>query len=233
MEQNRPSTSSDSVRRYRRQSTVREEIRRRHAERASQMSDILNSDVQAPTSALRSRPQAIPVSRQIRRHIQRHHESQGFPGSARTIQQAVDRVNEADRTPSSLLDRPIPRLGSPDMTAREYSGEAEVNRRRAKRRKLDNDPLSVKYKGFFLYGYRGQVVPGRLRMEIVRCDGGPHSDAARYGREYCAENVLRDDKSVYCTPSSRCNIFLRHQGETSFCLSKLVIKAPERGFTAP
>lgn len=233
MEENRPSTSLDSARRFRRQLTNREEIRRRHTERASQLSGILSSDVQAPISAIRSRPRALPSSRQVRRHVQRHHENHGFPANARAIQQAVDRVLEADRTPSSLLDRPIPRLGSPDMTAREYSGEAEVNRRRAKRRKLDNDPLSVKMRGFFRYGYRGQVVPGRLKMEIISCDGGLHSDAARHGREYWVENVLRDDKSVYCTDNSRCNIILSHQGETSFCLSKLVIKAPERGFTAP
>jgi len=68
-------------------------------------------------------------------------------------------------------------------------------------------------------------------MEIVSCDGGEFSDS--YSAMYRAENVLRDDKSVYCTKSSRCNLLLRHQGETTFCLQKIVIKAPERGFTAP
>jgi hypothetical protein len=70
-------------------------------------------------------------------------------------------------------------------------------------------------------------------MEIVSCDGGIHTDAARHGREYYADNVLHNDKSVYCTDKSECNLILRHMGETPFTLRKLVIKAPERGFTAP
>lgn len=148
-------------------------------------------------------------------------------GSGGTVQQAVERLNEASSNLSSLLDQPIPRLGSPDVSAREYSGEAEVNRRRAKRRKLDADPLSTGHLRRIRYGYRGSVVSGPLMMEIVSCDGGLHTE------EYWPENVLRNDKSVYCTNNNKCNLILRHVGETTFCLKKLIIKAPERGFTAP
>ena len=119
------------------------------------------------------------------------------------------------------------------MNLREYSGEAEVNRRRAKRRKLDSDSLSNGHLRGFSYGFRGQVVPGPLKMEIVSCDGGIHSDAIMHGREYHPENVLRNDKSVYCTDRSECNLILQHMGQTPFTLKKLVVKAPERGFTAP
>ena len=115
----------------------------------------------------------------------------------------------------------------------EYSGEAEVNRRRVKRRKLDSDSLSNGHLRGFRYGFRGQVVPGPLKMEIVSCDGGIHSDAVMHAREYHPENVLRNDKSVYCTDRSECNLILQHMGQTPFTLKKLVIKAPERGFTAP
>ena len=146
---------------------------------------------------------------------------------------AVERLNEASFNLSSLLDQPFPRIGSPDLSAREYSGEAEVNRRRAKRRKLDPDHLSAGHLRGFSYGYRGQVLPGPLKMEIVSCDGGLHTEAARHGREYLPENVLHNDRSVYCTDSNKCNLILRHMGETTFCLKKLVIKAPARGFTAP
>ena len=170
--------------------------------------------------------------RHLRRHIQRHREGSTLPESMNSVQLALERSNEASPSLSSLLDQPTPRLGSPDISAREYSGEAEVNRRRAKRRKLDNDLKPGPFKGFS-YGYRGQVVPGALKMEIVSCDGGLHADAARHGRKYWQENVLRNDKDVYCTDSSMCNIILCHQGETTFCLKKLVVKAPERGFTAP
>ena len=116
----------------------------------------------------------------------------------------------------------------PDPSEREYSGEAEVNRRRAKRRKVDTAQLSAGYKGFS-YGYRGQVVAGPLKMEIVSCDGGVHAT----GSDHFPENILRNDKSVYCTQRNECNIILRHQSETAFSLKKLIIKAPEKGFTSP
>jgi len=50
---------------------------------------------------------------------------------------------------------------------------------------------------------------------------------------YRPENILKNDQSVYCTKSANCNILLRHRGDTTFSLERLVIKAPERGFTAP
>ncbi|KAI4147616.1 MAG: hypothetical protein L6R39_003059 [Caloplaca ligustica] len=147
------------------------------------------------------------------------------------MQEAVDRLNEASTGISGALDPPAPRIPSPNATTRDYSGEASVNeasRQRAKRRKL-NDGLLAKDFGPS-YGYRGQVVPGPLRMEIVFCDGGLHEYAKD---KYRPENVLRNDLSVYCTRSSKCDLVLRHQGGAPFCLSKLVIKAPETGFTAP
>lgn len=218
-----------NIRRHRiREEAIREEIRRRHAARAG----LSTSNTQAPTSAVRSRPQALPSVRHLRRHINRRQEASNLPVNTDSLQQAVARLNEASSSLGSLLDQPVPDLGSPDIGAREYSGEAEVNRRRAKRRKLEGDSLSTDFKAFS-YGHRGQVVPGPLKMEIVSCDGGLHADAAHHGREYWLENVLRNDKSVYCTHSNKCNIIMCHQGETAFCLKKIVIKAPERGFTAP
>lgn len=93
--------------------------------------------------------------------------------------------------------------------------------RRHKRRKLDSDRLVPSFKGF-RYGRYGQVEPGQLQMEIVSCDGGMFSNES----SYAAENILRDDNSVYCTKGNRCNIVLRHQGATVFTLQELVIKAP-------
>lgn len=86
------------------------------------------------------------------------------------------------------------------------------------------------------YGYYGQVEAGQLRMEIVSCDGGRFEsrDPTSLAMEnYRAENVLRQDESVYCTKSSRCNMLLRQEGETLFHLESLVIAAPKRGYTAP
>lgn len=188
-------------------------------------------ELQAPTSALRSRPQATPSERYLRGPRHRRHDRPNFSGNAGTIQQAVERLNEASPSLSSLLDQPVPQLNSPDVDSRSYSIDTELHRRRPKRRKLDGDSYPPDFKAFS-YGYRGQVIPGALKMEIVSCDGGLHAES-RHGRQYWPENVLRNDKSVYCTDSSKCNIIMRHQGETTFSLKKLVIKAPERGFTAP
>ncbi|KAK8041908.1 hypothetical protein PG993_006431 [Apiospora rasikravindrae] len=101
--------------------------------------------------------------------------------------------------------------------------------RRAKRRKLDSDRLATGFKGF-RYGKFGQVEPGTLTMEMVSCDGGIYSDE---GQSYAAENILKNDPTVYCTKGPRCNIVLRHQGATAFTLKELVIRAPRSNYTSP
>lgn len=93
--------------------------------------------------------------------------------------------------------------------------------RKNKRRKLDAEKLSPTFQPP-RYGRYGQVEPGQLRMEIVVCDGGMFNNEP----SYAAENILKDDASVYCTKGNRCNIVLRHQGGTTFTLSELVIKGP-------
>jgi hypothetical protein len=101
--------------------------------------------------------------------------------------------------------------------------------RRTKRRKLDSDRLITGFSGF-RYGKYGQVEPGQLTMEIVSCDGGIYADD---GQKHAAENILKNDASVYCTSGPRCNIVLRHQGATVFTLKELVIKAPRSNYTSP
>ncbi len=231
MEERGSSGQNNSRRAWSRESAIRDEIRRRHASTTSYVSGIF-----APhgpivlTSAMRSRPQVSPRL-DLPRHRRQHEELNPSIRGGR-LQRVVDRLNEASSSLHPLLDHHALRLDPSDINTREYSGEAEVNRRRAKRRKLDGDPLSSSFKGFS-YGYHGQVVPGKLKMEIFSCDGGLYVDPARHGINYCSENVLRNDKSVYCTDSNNCNIIMCHQGKTNFSLDKLVIKAPERGFTAP
>lgn len=100
--------------------------------------------------------------------------------------------------------------------------------RRIKRRKLDSDRITSSFKGF-RYGRYGQVEPGQLELEIVSCDGGLYSDEP----SYAAENILKNDATVYCTKGNRCNVVLRHQGATVFSLKELVIKAPGSDFSSP
>ncbi|KAA8577002.1 hypothetical protein EYC84_007021 [Monilinia fructicola] len=119
---------------------------------------------------------------------------------------------------------PPSRFSSP-----EYVAEGEHNRR-VKRRKLDQDNKKDSWEGF-KYGRYGQVEPGTLQMEIVSCDGGLFQNGVE--GEYGLENVLKDDNTVYCTKSNRCNMILKHQGETTFSLTEIVIRAPHKGYTAP
>ncbi|KAE8145245.1 hypothetical protein BDV25DRAFT_165099 [Aspergillus avenaceus] len=122
-------------------------------------------------------------------------------------------------SPSQLILQP-----SVDM-----SQETDEDRRRVKRRKLESDD---KREGLqcFRYGQFGQVVPGTLQMELASCDGGTYETG---GESSWPENILRNDSSVYCTKSDRCNLILKHRGETPFCLKKIVIKAPKSGYDAP
>ena len=219
---------NQSAERRRRRSMVHE-IGRLNAAGESPTSADLVPTSNLPASAVRNRPQASPSARYLQR---RRQEQDSYHSNALVgLQQAGERLAEASSNLSSLLDQPIPRIASPDITAQEYSGEAEMNRRRSKRRKLESDGLGGGIQGFS-YGHFGQVVPGRLKMEIVSCDGGNHIEQSGGAKDYGAENVLRNDQSVYCTRSDKCNIILRHLGETAFCLTKVVIKAPESGFTA-
>lgn len=93
--------------------------------------------------------------------------------------------------------------------------------RRSKRRKLDSDRLASRAAPF-RYGKYGQVEAGQLRMDIVSCDGGMFTNDSCHA----AENILRNDSTVYCTKGNRCNIVLRHQGATPFTLQELIIKGP-------
>jgi len=144
-----------------------------------------------------------------------------FPPISRTLRRrsfrpdlrGISTLNETLPTPS-LMPQP---------------GHNGRDGRRQKRRKLETDDNREGVRGFN-YGQYGQVVPGALKMEIASCDGGTYDPD---GDSSFPENVLKNDQSVYCTKSDRCNLVLRHRGEAPFCLKKIVIKAPRTGFDSP
>lgn len=108
----------------------------------------------------------------------------------------------------------------------------EPGRRAAKRRRLNDEspppaPKPIKY------GYYGQVEPGRLQMEIVSNDGGEHQDPKNPNMFLGADNMLKSDKSVFCSERTSASVVMRHADETCFSLERLHIVAPEHGFTAP
>lgn len=144
------------------------------------------------------------------------------PPSSRTLRR---RSFRPDLRGLSGIPEPLPTPSlMPQPSQVDRSG-----RGRLKRRKLESDDNREGTRGFN-YGQYGQVVPGALKMEIASCDGGTYDP---HGDNSSPENILRNDQSVYCTKSDRCNLILRHKGEAPFCLKKIVIKAPRLGFDSP
>lgn len=134
---------------------------------------------------------------------------------------------------SAPSEQPPPPIEPSEVAIQEYLEEAEVNgesRWRAKRRKLDDGTFEDDSKSF-VYGYKGSVMEGPLRMEIVSCDGGEYSEPN--GDSSLPQHALRDDSTVYCTKSNRCNMLLKHIGGMPFSLTKVTIKAPDDGYDAP
>ncbi|KAK8170045.1 hypothetical protein IWX90DRAFT_485917 [Phyllosticta citrichinensis] len=176
-------------------------------------------------SAMRNRPHAEPSQRfNALRRVRQQREQFSRNSGLADLEQAGERLTEVSHGLSHMLD------SSSQMFRVELDETDDgTGQRRFKRRKLDRDDSSSFSN--IKYGHFGQVVPGRLKMEIVSCDGGEFNESS--GDLHKVENVLKNDASVYCTKRSNCNLLLRHHGETNFSLDKLVIKAPDYGFTSP
>ncbi|EER27227.1 hypothetical protein CPC735_025630 [Coccidioides posadasii C735 delta SOWgp] len=142
------------------------------------------------------------------------------------IQSAQERLRAASSTIRTLLDDSN---ATPGPASREHPSERQSSRRRNKRIKLDSDDKREGIRGLS-YGHYGQVVPGALEMEILSCDGGAYG---LNGRTSWPQNILEDDNSVFSAKNERCNIILKHHGQTPFCLRRLVIKAPNSGYDGP
>ncbi|KAK4218013.1 hypothetical protein QBC37DRAFT_413775 [Rhypophila decipiens] len=151
---------------------------------------------------------------------------EGLPSNLEDIDRNLETANSHLQALLDITNNPIT-TQSRMPTSVQTQDQAEETRR-VKRRKLDSDRVLPSFKGF-RYGKYGQVEPGQLKMEIVSCDGGLYSDEL----SYAAENILKNDATVYCTKGNRCNIVLRHQGATVFSLKELVIKAPGSDYSSP
>lgn len=148
------------------------------------------------------------------------------------MESAADLLNSLSDVPiSNPFD--FPNATSTRTRQRSPIVEIGTERRSTKRRKLEHSAAPVSEYDGFKYGYKGQVVQGRLKMEIVSCDGGEYFDKDVPVGLHSVRNVLKNDSSVYCSETSKCNLLLKHIGDTPFALEKMVIRAPHRGFTAP
>ncbi|KAB8349523.1 hypothetical protein FH972_023549 [Carpinus fangiana] len=151
------------------------------------------------------------------------------------LRETGERLAQVNEDMRSILERPIP---SPTLVRQRSEEDAAAAGGRRKRRRLDGDVTSRTYYPI-TYGNQGQVVAGKLKMQLVSTDGGIVDssdllwDRSAPQDKYAAANVLRDDQSVYCTLSSHCNMVFQHQGQTPFTLEKLVIKAPSHVRTHP
>ena len=152
------------------------------------------------------------------------------PRMPTTLEDMGRSLNETDSEIRVLLEMststsPLPSLTNPSpvnsFSSPRPPHDYTQDHRRSKRRRLDEDRRLFSTKPF-RYGTFGQVEPGQLLMHMVSCDGGMFLNEELYG----AENILKDDGSVYCTRGNRCNIVLRHQGATSFTLQELIIRGP-------
>jgi len=162
------------------------------------------------------------------------------------LEAAGERLRSVHEEVEELLSRPIVTEALAQRgLSRADLGRSEDGQASRKRRRIRSDDTSPPAIYPRPYGYDGQAVPAILRMEVMSSDGGtmpPYMTpllTSRRGsmhlgpREYSARNVLRPDRSVYCTSASKCNMVLCHEAEALFNLSKLVIRAPKTGYTHP
>jgi hypothetical protein len=185
--------------------------------------DAADNRSRRPSTANPNRPQATPSERYLQR------------AQARINQEREAVMDSAAEPFDALSERPPLVATFADWIAANRPstpGALDAVHRRTKRRKLDHESSNITEYSSYKYGYKGQVVPGRLRMEVVSCDGGQITRDNPM-QIYDVENVLKNDKSVYCSESSRCNLLLKHVGDAPFALEKIVIRAPDRGFTSP
>lgn len=162
-----------------------------------------------------------PWAAAARRHIE-----DTSPGYSGTPRDAFERLTEGRNALRELLDAHQARRGDgsryqPPNYPPTRPTETPEESRRSKRRKVDAARSSSAF-NVMRYGQHGQVNPAPLHMEMVSCDGGMFSNES----SYAAENILKDDNSVYCTKGNRCNVILRHAGSTVFTLTEITIKAP-------
>ena len=196
---------------------------------ASRRAERIRSLAEAPISSLgfdtQNMDQSSPES--LLRRLNQIRDADVRPTSLDDLDRSLDEANThlralLEMTSQTSLSTPLlPPSYSPPLRSHDFSDDNSNSNRRSKRRKVDSERQSDGFQGF-QYGHYGQVEPGELHMEIVSCDGGMFSNQLSYS----AENILKNDNSVYCTKGNRCNIVLRHQGSTAFTLSELVIKAP-------
>ena len=203
--------------------------RQRRAETIQRYAAAL-ANIPDPTPQFSNPRGRISGNGSLQSHLHRHRLRRQETGeSFETIQETLNDLDNDRRAPQlnpAGLNQtlPIP-TGVDEFTGLEENPQSSGMM--FKRRKIREDTCDPMPK--ISYGYRGQVVPGRLNMMISFTDGGIHHDE----KQYAHANILKNDKSVYCSRKNKANIMLSHWGEVPFVCTKIVIKTPDSGFSAP
>jgi len=67
-----------------------------------------------------------------------------------------------------------------------------------------------------------------LKFSVVSSDGG------HFAQNYCVENIISQDASVYCSKKRHnTNIVLKFEENFPFTITHVIVKAPEHGFNSP
>ena len=153
-----------------------------------------------------------------------------------SLHEASERLAQSNEDLRNLLDRPI--HGSRPNTSRFVAGDDTIHssesQHRRKRRRTDGPTLSKSENVRPVeYGYRGQIKPGSLDMEIRHSDMSDlpptyeTTDGWNSFSEKNIQNILRDDAQPFVARCRRANIIMQHSGQRLFTVNRLVIKLPD------
>lgn len=195
------------------------------------MQSLTSSDTldQPPTSMTLSREISTRLDR-LRRLMDRQRERSDqngvLPPGWSPSEQEYNNITPQLQPDASIVGNELRHWSRTDRPpCRRSSDELDDDKgRQAKRQRVAGESP-------FRYGYHGQADLARLRLELSNVIGGTFN--SRGPIDYGPENILSNDRSVYCSRSKECCLVLQHHAGLEFCLESLCIVAPDRGFSAP
>ena len=201
--------SEGSSERRRRRTVIRSINARRAPTNVAERRLPLNPGQDPPASR---RPFATPSERYFQRS--RLEENDRTMRAFTNLRAAGARMAEVSSELRMLIDHDFP--SSPPASNLPAQETARLNdiSHRSKRRKVQHESPDFGFKGFN-YGRYGQLEPGKLKMEIVSCDGGLTGSSV-LDHKYPPENALQDDGTVYCTGQDTCNMNTLSFGRDGF-----------------
>lgn len=197
--------------------SVQDERRIREIQAISQGHDTYSasethSTSNSPSSLVRNRRRAFRPSERLHRNHRDVFEHGGSMSASPSYTSPPSQLSPASTVP--IIESVRNEHDEEDSTIRE-------DWVRSKRRKLDDGTYEKQSKAL-QYGWKGQVVPGQLRLDVISCDG---DDRPSKEDDVSPLNFLQDSPKSYVTKKNRCTVLLKHQGGMPFALTQLMIKS--------